>query len=129
MVVYMRIELDNSTGMFKPDMFANGVVLSKLNNTEDVILVPKSAVLWTGKRAVVYVKIQNRKHSTFMYREVVLGAETGDYYIISSGLRDGEVVASNGVFKIDASAQLAGKKSMMSPEGRAKIAGHEGMDM
>lgn len=128
-VANVRIELDNSTGMFKPDMFANGVVLSKLNNTEDVILVPKSAVLWTGKRAVVYVKIQNRKHSTFMYREVVLGAETGDYYIISSGLRDGEVVASNGVFKIDASAQLAGKKSMMSPEGRAKIAGHEGMDM
>ncbi len=128
-VVHVRIELDNTKGLFKPGMFANGVIQSKFKSTEDVILVPKSAVLWTGKRSVVYVKILNRKHNTFIYREVILGAEMGDYYIISSGLMDGEIVASNGVFKIDASAQLAGKKSMMSPDGGAKMTGHEGMDM
>ena len=127
-VAYVRIELDNSKGLFKPGMFANGVMKSKLKNAEDVILVPKSAVLWTGKRAVVYVKIPNRKHNTFIYREVVLGTEAGDYYIISSGLTNGEVVATNGVFKIDASAQLAGKKSMMNPDGGPKMTGHEGMD-
>ena len=128
-VAYVRVELDNSKGLFKPDMFANGMMSSSLKSTGDVILIPKSAVLWTGKRAVVYVKLPHRKHTTFIYREVVLGTETGDYYIISSGLMEGEVVASNGVFKIDASAQLAGKKSMMSPDGGAKMTGHEGMDM
>ncbi|MGB0806734.1 MAG: efflux RND transporter periplasmic adaptor subunit [Salibacteraceae bacterium] len=128
-VAYVRVELDNSKGLFKPDMFANGIMSSRLKSTGDVILIPKSAVLWTGKRAVVYVKVPHKKHNTFIYREVVLGAETGDYYIISSGLMEGEVVASNGVFKIDASAQLAGKKSMMSPDGGAKMTGHEGMEM
>jgi len=128
-VAYVRVELPNSKGLLKPDMFANGVMTSVLQSKSDVILAPKSAVLWTGKRAVVYVKLPSREHNTFIYREVMLGEDAGDYYIIMSGLMDGEEIATNGVFKIDASAQLAGKKSMMSPEGGAKVTGHEGMDM
>jgi len=123
-VAYVRVELSNKKGLLKPDMFANGIVTSKLESKEEVILAPKSAVLWTGKRAVVYVKLANRKHNSFIYREVILGEEAGDSYIIKTGLTDGEEIATNGVFKIDASAQLEGKKSMMNPTGGTVSTGH-----
>ncbi len=64
-VAYVRVELSNAKGRLKPDMFANGIITSKLPIDHDVILVPKSAVLWTGKRAVVYVKLPNREHNSF----------------------------------------------------------------
>ncbi|MBL1279337.1 MAG: efflux RND transporter periplasmic adaptor subunit [Fluviicola sp.] len=129
-VAYVRVELPNRKGNLKPDMFANGIITSKLPIQEDVILVPKSSVLWTGKRAVVYVKVPDREHNTFIYREIILGEDAGDFYIVKTGLEDGEIIASNGVFKIDASAQLAGKKSMMNPTGgKSSTGGHAGMDM
>jgi len=117
-VANVRVELPNNEGKLKPDMFANGIINSKLSFSEEVILVPKSAVLWTGKRAIVYVKLADRDHSSFIHREVVLGEDAGAFYVIKEGLADGEVIASNGVFKIDAAAQLAGKKSMMNPTGK-----------
>ncbi len=124
-VAYVRVELPNKKGLLKPNMFANGLLTSKSTLKEEVILIPKSAVLWTGKRAVVYVKLPNRTHNSFMYREVILGDELGGFYIIKNGLEEGEEVATHGVFKIDASAQLAGKKSMMNPTGGKVATGHK----
>jgi Cu(I)/Ag(I) efflux system membrane fusion protein len=45
--------------------------------------------------------------------------------VVSSGLTEGEEIAMNGVFKIDAAAQLAGKPSMMNPEGDKVSTGHD----
>jgi len=73
--------------------------------------------LWTGKRAVVYVKVSDRDNNTFLHREILLGEEAGEYYVVREGLEEGEVIATNGVFKIDAAAQLAGKTSMMNTGG------------
>lgn len=123
-IANVRVEMSNANGLLKPDMFANGIITSKLPITEEVILVPKSAVLWTGKRAVVYVKLPNREHNSFIYREVILGEDAGEFYVIKEGLAEGEEIATNGVFKIDAAAQLAGKKSMMNPTGGKVATGH-----
>ena len=79
-----------------------------------------------GKKAVVYVKVPERKHTNFLYREVVLGEDVGNFYVIKSGLEEGEEIATNGVFKIDAAAQLSGKKSMMNPTGN-KTAPNSGL--
>jgi Cu(I)/Ag(I) efflux system membrane fusion protein len=113
-VAKVRVELNNSKQELKPEMFANGVLRSKIKSTDD-LLIPKSSILWTGKRAVVYIKIPNRKKPTFQYREIVLGPEAGNFYVVASGLTEGEEIAVNGVFKIDAAAQLSGKPSMMNP--------------
>ena len=123
-VANVRVEMSNASGLLKPDMFANGIITSKLPMTGEVILVPKSAVLWTGKRAVVYIKLPNREHNSFIYREVILGEDAGEFYVIKEGLEEGEEIATNGVFKIDAAAQLAGKKSMMNPTGGKVATGH-----
>jgi Cu(I)/Ag(I) efflux system membrane fusion protein len=61
------------------------------------------------------VKEPEFEEPTFAYREVVLGPEAGGQYVVSEGLQEGEEIVANGVFKIDAAAQLQGKVSMMNP--------------
>jgi len=116
-VAKVRVEQNNTGLSLKPEMFANGTVESNYAGGASEILIPKSSILWTGKRAVVYVKVPNRNQPSFQYREIDLGPESGNYYIVGKGLHEGEEIAVNGVFKIDAAAQLEGKPSMMNPEG------------
>src|SRR5664280_1268137 len=56
-VAKVRFETGNQAGKLKPEMFANGIVSSTLTEYNDDVVIPKSAVLWTGKRSVVYVKL------------------------------------------------------------------------
>ncbi len=129
-IAQVRVEVRNPGQILKPEMFANGVVTSSIAGNNKDLMIPKTAVLWTGKRAVVYVKNQQREQPTFEYREIVLGPTAGKFYVVNDGLKEGEEIAINGVFKIDAAAQLAGKKSMMNPEGGAgSTGGMAGMDM
>ncbi len=127
-IAQVRIEMNNPKLKFKPNMFASGILESNIAEKSDALLIPKSSILWTGKRAVVYVKVPNRKNPSFIYRVIDLGPEAGNFYVVASGLMEGEEIATNGVFKIDASAQLAGKPSMMNPEG-GKVNTMPGMDM
>ena len=80
--------------------------------------------MWTGKRSVVYVMNTTDQGVSFVMREVMLGADLGEYYVIESGLQQGEEIAVNGTFSIDAAAQLAGKPSMMNRHGGAAMTGH-----
>jgi len=127
-VAEVRVEIDNPDFLFKPEMFVSGILTSEIARNTEQILVPKSSVLWTGKRAVVYVKVPDRETTSFIYREIELGAEAGNFYIVADGLSVGEEIATNGVFKIDAAAQLAGKKSMMNPEEGKRMTGHNHID-
>lgn len=128
-VAYVRTELDNGSNILKPEMFANGILKTRLPRIEEAITVPKSAILWTGKRAIVYVKAPN-KTGVFEHREISLGEDAGSYFVVTSGLQEGEEVAVNGVFKVDAAAQLQSKQSMMTPAGgKSSLGGHAGMDM
>lgn len=79
------------------------------------LVVPASAVLRTGRRAVVYVALPDRDHPAFEGREVVLGAKAGQFYIVRSGLAAGDQVVTNGAFKIDSALQILAKPSMMNP--------------
>lgn len=114
-VAKVRVELKNPKLKIKLEMFVDGIVQSEISGEMNDILIPKSSVLWTGKRSIVYVKVPNRKTPSFKMRVVDLGPEAGNFYIVNSGLKENEVVAANGVFKIDAAAQLAGVPSMMNP--------------
>ena len=78
------------------------------------LLIPVSAALKTGRRAVVYVEIPDQEKPTYEGREVELGMRLGDYYIVESGLEEGERVVTRGAFKLDAELQIRAKPSMMS---------------
>lgn len=123
-VAKVRVEIDNPELAIKPEMFTNGTLESEIASNSNVILIPKSALLWTGKRSVVYTKVPDRETPSFLYREIILGPDAGNYYVVEEGLEEGEEIVVNGVFKIDASAQLMGQKSMMNPEGGMVSTGH-----
>lgn len=123
-VASARVIIKNPGKRLKPDMFVRGIVKSELEQQEKVIVVPKSAVMWTGERSLVYVKTSSSEQVSFLMRKVTLGSSLGDSYIIKEGLEVGEEIATNGTFSIDAAAQLAGKPSMMSPEGGVPVSGH-----
>jgi membrane fusion protein, copper/silver efflux system len=123
-VAKVRVELNNVSGQLKPEMFVLGKVKSPISKQKEEIIVPKSAVMWTGERSVVYVKQSTSSGVSFRMRQITLGASLGDSYIIKEGLESGEEIATNGTFSIDAAAQLAGKPSMMNPEGAAVSTGH-----
>jgi Cu(I)/Ag(I) efflux system membrane fusion protein len=118
-IVEVRADLNNSLGSLKPGMFISTSIFS---SSEAGIIIPKSAVLWTGKRSIVYVKSSNER--SFELREVVLGEAVNNQYVIESGLKEGEEVVVNGAFTLDAEAQLRGKISMMNPTGGASATGH-----
>ena len=162
----LRLNVDNSDGRLKPEMFVRAVVRSQVaaagrvmdpnlagkwicpmhpdivkdgpapcdicgmdlvtaeslklagpaGPNEPPLVIPASAPLITGKRAVVYVRIPDVNEPTFEGREVLLGPRAGDYYIVNEGLAEGERVVTNGNFKIDSALQLRAAPSMMSAE-------------
>ncbi|MGE9294227.1 MAG: efflux RND transporter periplasmic adaptor subunit, partial [Puniceicoccales bacterium] len=85
-----------------------------VKGVEAPIVIPTSAVLRTGKRAVVYVQLPDQEQPTFEAREIVLGPKAGDVYLVTEGLQEGETVVTHGAFKIDSSLQIQAKPSMMS---------------
>ncbi len=67
----VRVVLDNRDGKLKPGMFVQAEV--ELEATEDSqISIPKSAVMWTGERSVVYLKTDPNTPQ-FEMKEVKLG--------------------------------------------------------
>lgn len=113
--VEIRITAENPQNRMKPGMFAEGVIYSQPDQ-EQQLLIPRSAVLWTGSRSIVFVDVSTGEVPAFEARQVTLGKKAGDDYVIESGLQLGERVVTNGTFKVDAAAQLSDKLSMMNPE-------------
>jgi len=89
------------------------------STTESRLLIPASAPLFTGKRAIVYVQLPEQE-GVYEGKEVVLGPRNGDFYQVKGGLREGELVVSRGNFKIDSAIQIQARPSMMNPSSFKK---------
>ncbi|RPI46259.1 MAG: efflux RND transporter periplasmic adaptor subunit, partial [Bacteroidetes bacterium] len=124
-IARVRIELDNPGFQLKPGMFINGIVEAGISQQNEQLTIPQSAVLWTGTRAVVYVKVPGTEPPAFKMREIILGPATKDSYLVQEGLLEGEEIVTNGTFNVDAASQLAGKPSMMNPSGGRVSTGHD----
>lgn len=111
--VGIRAEAVNRNFELKPEMFVSATI-STSQSAQSGLMVPKTAILWTGPRSVVYVQAGTKEAPAFEMREVELGSRVGDDYLVLSGVEEGEQVVSNGVFAIDAAAQLSGNYSMMT---------------
>ena len=117
----IRTEVNNSSGRLKPEMFVNGILKSNTSTKgKSTISIPKTAVMWTGKRSVVYVKVPDTEIPSFQYREIEIGERLGDSYLVLSGLENGEEVVTYGSFTIDAAAQLNNQVSMMNKDVNLK---------
>ena len=170
--VKVRVNVDNSDGKLKPEMFVRAVVRAKVAQggtvmepelagswicpmhpsvikgqagscdicgmdlvtaesiyvkadtpKEPPLVIPATAALITGTRAIVYVQVPDTDKPTYEGREIVLGPRAGDYYIVESGLSEGEIVVTSGNFKIDSELQIQAKPSMMSAKSGEAVTG------
>jgi Cu(I)/Ag(I) efflux system membrane fusion protein len=110
----VRVETANPGLQLKPEMYVDAFIEASLKNRDNEIVIPKSAVLWTGKRSIVYVKQADSELPAFKLREIELGPALGDSYVVLTGISEGEEIVTSGTFAVDASAQLEGKASMMN---------------
>jgi len=101
-----------------------GYVSAELQDSDKPLVIPVTAALITGTRAIVYVEVPNADKPTYEGREIVLGPRAGDYYIVRNGLEEGQRVVTRGNFKIDSALQIQAKPSMMTPEGGGGSSGH-----
>lgn len=124
----VRIEVSNEDRRLRPGMFAEASVQSGgANETgEAPLVVPATAPLFTGRRSVVYVEVQDADAPTYEARVVSLGTRMGEFYPVLSGLQDGEHVVVHGAFAIDADLQIQGGESMMNAdEEPRRTQGHQ----
>ncbi len=92
---------------------------------DEPLVIPATAPLLTGRRAVVYVKVPDQERPTYEGREVVLGPRAGEHYLVRSGLEEGELVVARGAFKIDSELQIDARPSMMTPRAGVAPAVHD----
>lgn len=124
--VRIRVEADNPDGRLKPGMFVSARVRAahppSMKPSADgetpprPLVVPDTAPLITGRRALVYVRVPDTDRPTFEARDVVLGPRAAGFYIVREGLAEGDLVVVNGQFKLDSELQIRGRPSMMSAD-------------
>ncbi len=103
-----------------------GYFTSSAKNNSPALVIPASAPLITGKRAVVYI---DKGHGKYEVRNIVLGHRAGNNYIVKSGLKAGERVVTRGNFIIDSAMQIAGKPGMMQPKKADDMKNMKSMSM
>ena len=113
----VRAEISNRSNSLKPGMLLNGKITTKKstsNKANAPLTIPNTAILWTGKKSVVYVQLSDTEVPSYEYREVKVSNRSNEYSTIMEGLEEGEEVVSHGAFVIDAAAQLNNNMSMMN---------------
>ena len=97
----IRVSFSNPGLRLKPGMFAT--IKFSTRSTGPVLSVPRSAVLSTGARHLVFVR---RADGKFTPTDVELGAQTEDRLEIRHGLAAGDTVVASATFLLDAESNL-----------------------
>ena len=108
----VRTTVSNENGVLKPGMIADATLTVKLEGQP--LVIPRSAMIDTGKRKVVWVQ---KEESKFQAKEIHTGYESEGYVEVQHGLKEGEEVVMDGNFLLDAQAQLFGGYEDMKGQG------------
>jgi membrane fusion protein, copper/silver efflux system len=95
-----RIELANSSLVWKPDMYTDVIIGGQLSRG---VAVPESAVIGTGERNIVFVA---KGSGLYEPREVKLGVKVRGFYEIKNGVEAGEKVVTGANFLLDSESKL-----------------------
>lgn len=109
----------NPRGRLRPGMFANVTIL--LAARENIISIPGSAVLYAPYSDSVFIvedkTIENNALPGKIVRQqfVTLGEKRGDFVSVITGLKNGDIIVSTGVFKLR-NAQSVTVDNSLSPD-------------
>ncbi len=115
--VRFRALVDNPGKKLKPEMYVDVEIMSAYPSQggEEILSIPKSALLDTGRRQIVWV---DKGKGNFEGRRVEVGPETTahaddprKFYPVLKGLKEGERVVTKGNFLIDSQSQITGVAS------------------
>lgn len=98
--IRLRARIEDPQGHLKPDMYVNVIISIDLGES---LAIPEEAVFNTGTKMIVFV---DKGQGLFDPRDVSLGAKTEDGYQVKEGIKEGEVVVTNGNFLIDSESRL-----------------------
>jgi len=107
----IRIELSNPRLDFKPGMYAE--VSLEAPPSGACLVVPRSAVILTGERALVFVSAPD---GSLMPREVTPGRTSGRFMELLDGVKAGDRVVSSAAFLVDAESNLGTMTGEMDME-------------
>ncbi len=93
----VRVEVDNTSGLLKPNMYIEGIIEHRADAWIDVIAVPEEAVQTFEDEKVIFGL---EKDDVFSARHVRLGEKVGDRRIILEGLEEGDIVVLKGAFTL-----------------------------
>ena len=96
----VRILFDNPGNLLKSEMFAN---IELKNDLGSRLAVPKTAIIDTGIRKVVYIDFGD---GSYKAQEITTGAEADNFIEVTSGLKAGDKIVTNGNFMLDSESQL-----------------------
>lgn len=96
----IRLEVQDTQGIFKPDMYVNVTIVSELG---EALTIPKEAVFDTGTRKIIFVESAAGK---YLPREISVGSMSDQDYEITRGLNEGEKVVVSGNFLMDSESRL-----------------------
>ena len=97
----VRIDVPNRNNRLMPDMYVK--VMINTGEGGEQIAVPVNSVVRTGKMDMVYIKTSS---NSFAPRNVTITGERQGYYLISSGISEGDEVVSSAGFLLDSESQI-----------------------
>jgi membrane fusion protein, copper/silver efflux system len=92
-----------------PGMFVNVIIQVPLGSQ---LVIPVSGVLQSGTRQIVFV---DHGGGTLEPREVQLGPQMGNEFIVLGGLKPGDRIVTSANFLIDSESQLQAAMGSLSP--------------
>jgi RND family efflux transporter MFP subunit len=104
-----RLLFSNPNLTLTPGMYVNVTLQVPLGNQ---LVVPVSGVLQSGTRQIVFV---DRGAGYLEPREVQVGTQAGDQYIILKGLKAGERIVTSANFLVDSESQLQAAIGSFTP--------------
>lgn len=116
----VRVELENPGLRLRPGMYAT--VHVDVAAGPPALAVPRSAVLSTGQRAIVFVRHED---GLLVPHEVSIGLVAGNEIEILAGLEEGQQVVASASFLIDAESNLGASLSTMDADAAGDGSGHD----
>jgi Cu(I)/Ag(I) efflux system membrane fusion protein len=123
--VKVRVAVPNPKELLKPGTYAD---LKIDHDMGQGLLIPDSAVLQTGERALAFRALPE---SRFEPVQVTLGSRFGDRFEVKAGLAEGDTIVTSATFLIDAESRLKSAVSMpgghhhSSPSPQPSDSGHD----
>ena len=113
----VRLVFDNKDLLLRPDMFADVIIRSDVQ--ENTVVIPAEAVIRSGDQTQVFVV---RGPGKFEPRQVRLGVESDGRVSVLEGIRAGEEVVTSAQFLVDSESSLreATDKMMDASKGKDK---------